>query len=132
MVPDGSGLRGRLISLTWAHDPTRYAPAKYRKACGYEAFIPLPLEGINVGLPGDSAGIISDAESAVRSLNGTAGVALRPFARILLRTESIASSKIEGLQVDSRSLARAEVSGAQRHLGPQTREVLANIDAMEM
>jgi len=38
-----------------------------------------------------------------------------PLARLLLRTESIASSKVEGMQMDVRTLARAEArSGARR------------------
>jgi Fic family protein len=56
-----------------------------------------------------------------------------PLARLLLRTESIASSKVEGLQVDARDLARAEArveTGGKA--GPTAREILANIDAMEL
>jgi Fic family protein len=52
---------------------------------------------------------------------------------LLLRTESIASSKVEGMQIDSRDLARAEVrldTGGKA--GPSATEVLANIDAMEL
>ena len=56
-----------------------------------------------------------------------------PQARLLLRTESIASSKVEGLQVDVRDLAtgeaRADTTGK---VDQTTAEVLANIDAMEL
>ena len=44
-------------------------------------------------------------------LNSAPQPALAPLARLLLRTESIASSKVEGLQADARSLARAEARG---------------------
>lgn len=55
------------------------------------------------------------------------------LARLLLRTESIASSKVEGMQVDARDLAHAEarletVGKASSTAG----EILANIDAMEL
>src|SRR5690606_19943550 len=54
-------------------------------------------------------------------------------ARLLLRTESIASSKVEGLRMGARELARAEArleSGGRA--GAQTHEILGNIDAMEL
>jgi Fic family protein len=66
-------------------------------------------------------------------LNSTNHPALEPLARLLLRTESIASSKIEGMQVDVPRLARAEARTtlAQR-VGPDAERVLANIHAMQL
>ena len=126
-------MRGRYISQTWEHDPTLYAPAKYRRACKYDAFIPQKVAVFDDALPAELAGIVSDAEAAVRSLNDRTRPALRPLARLLLRSESIASSKVEGLQVDARSLARAEANAdAGKNVGPVVAEVLANIDAMEL
>jgi Fic family protein len=54
------------------------------------------------------------------------------LARLLLRAESVASSRIEGLEIGARRLLRAE---AARELGEPTRdvtaaEVIGNIDAM--
>ncbi len=50
-----------------------------------------------------------------------------------MRTESIASSKVEGLQVDVRDLARGEARAeTQGKVSPTTAEILANIDAMEL
>jgi Fic family protein len=84
-------------------------------------------------VPAGLAGVVSDAEAAVRSLNERANPALRPLARLLLRTESIASSKVEGLQVDARTLARAEARAeGGRSIGPVVAEILANNDAMEL
>ncbi|MGD0273921.1 MAG: Fic family protein [Gaiellaceae bacterium] len=77
--------------------------------------------------------MISDAEAKIVALNAAPRAALAPLARLLLRTESIASSKIEGMQADARSLARAEArleTGGRA--GPETLEVLANIDAMQL
>lgn len=124
---------GHRVSLTWQHDPSLYAPAKYRRACKYEAFIADPLTGLPLSLPVEIAGIVSEAEAAIHGLNDAARPALAPLARLLLRTESIASSKVEGLQMGVRELARAEArmeSGGKA--GPTALEVLANIDAMEL
>jgi len=126
-------MRGRYITQTWANDPTLYAPARYRKACKYDAFVPDEVAGFNEALPAELAGVVSDAEAAVRSLNDRARPALRPLGRLLLRTESIASSKVEGLQADARGLARAEAKAdVGRSVGRNVAEVLANIDAMEL
>ncbi|WP_217914008.1 Fic family protein [Miltoncostaea marina] len=110
-----------------------YAPPRYRRACEYDAFVPEPLSGDPVSLPAETAGVLSEAERAIGALNARAHPALQPLARLLLRTESIASSKVEGLQVDARGLARAE---ARRDLGGRVGadalEVLANVDAMQL
>jgi Fic family protein len=126
-------MRGRYVTHTWAHDPTLYAPAKYRKACRYDAFIPAALAGLNPTIAAELAGVVSDAEAATRSLNDRARPALRPLARLLLRTESIASSRVEGLQANARSLARAEANADfGKNVGSGVVEILANIDAMEL
>jgi Fic family protein len=124
---------GVYVRRTWKHDPTIYAPARYRRTCGYDAFIPDPIASRNFDLSTELAGVVSDAEAAVRALNARdmPAPAPAPLARLLLRTEAVASSKVEGMQVDPWSLARAE---ARSDLGgkasPTVLEVLANIDAM--
>ncbi|MDE3174224.1 MAG: Fic family protein [Gemmatimonadota bacterium] len=122
---------GHLVPRTWQYDPTLDAPAVYKRACQYEAFVPDELASLSVQLDAQLAGLVSEAEHAIRVLNDEAGPALDPLARLLLRTESIASSKVEGLQLGVRELARAEAkaeSGSKP--SPTAMELLANIDAM--
>lgn len=124
---------GRHVALTWKHDPALFAPAKFRRACRYQAFIPEPLSGLPLTLSAEVAGVVSEAEAAIRALNDVARPALAPLARLLLRTESIASSKVEGMYLDARELARAEArveTGAR--VGATALEVMANIDAMAL
>ena len=84
-------------------------------------------------MTGEVAGVVSDAEKAIADLNRAAGPELMPLARLLLRTESIASSKVEGMQLDARSLARAEANQETgRKVGSGAAEILANIDAMQL
>lgn len=126
-------MRGQLVRKVWRYDPALYAPPRYRRACEYEAFIPELLADLSISLPGDVTAVVSDAERAIAKLNSQDDPALRPLARLLLRTESIASSKVEGMQVDTRALARAEVADETgRRVGPDAAEVLANIDAMQL
>lgn len=126
-------MRGRLISKTWEWNPALYAPARYRRACKYEAFVPDPVCGIDFDLTVGVAGTVSEAEKAILTLNARAQPALQPLARLLLRTESIASSKVEGMQVGIRQIARAE---SRMETGGRAAatvlEVLGNIDAMQL
>ncbi|MEN8148377.1 MAG: Fic family protein [Planctomycetota bacterium] len=106
-----------------------------RRSGFYFAYLADPLVGWDLSLPADVAADIADAESAVRSLNdaGVAHVSLEGLARFLLRAESVGSSRIEGLALASRRLAKAEAMIA---LGGDAGdrvavEVLGNIAAME-
>lgn len=122
---------GRLIPQTWSYDPTINAPNAYRRACTYGAFVPDELSSLLVHLDGQLAGVVSEAEHSTRQLNDTGGPALDPLARLLLRTESIASSKVEGMQLGVRELARAEAKAESGITpSPTVLELLGNIDAM--
>jgi Fic family protein len=126
-------VRGTLVRRTWEYDPARYAPPRFRRACQYESFVPDELSTFAEPFSADLVGVVSDAETALHRLNAHARPALAPLARLLLRTESIASSKVEGMQVDARDLARAEArleSGGKA--GSTAAVILANIDAMEL
>src|SRR3989304_4216164 len=125
-------MRGHLLRRVWKYNPALHAPPRYRRACKYDAFVPEPIADLAISLPGEMGAVVSEAETAIARLNSQASPALVPLARLLLRTESIASSKVEGMQVDARTLARAEVAhAAGRSIGTNAIEVLANIDAMQ-
>jgi Fic family protein len=125
-------VRGTLVDRLWEAEPGLYAPPRYRRPCRYDAFLPQQLAQLP-DLDVRVAGVVSAAETAIRDLNADAQPALDPLARLLRRTESIASSKVEGMQVDARALARAEArAGAGQRIGPEAAEILANIDAMQL
>jgi Fic family protein len=102
--------------------------------CDYEAYVPDPLVGRTVTLDGAVAADVTDAETAVMRLDARAATLAdtEGLARLLLRAESVASSRIEGLEVGARKLLRSE---AARQLGERAidltaAEVLGNINAM--
>lgn len=127
-----SGMPGDHIRLIWRHDPTRRAPSAYRGTCAYDAFVPERLADLGLMLDGAMAGVVSNAERTIRELNlkstGTGG----PLAALLLRTESLASSGVEGRAIGARILAeaspRAEVG---LRVSVPAGEVLASVDAMQ-
>lgn len=125
-------MRGHFETRTWEAQPQlTQAPPRFRRACGYKVFLPEPLEADIYDLPGEIATVVSEAEVAISQLSHF-GPRLAPLARLLLRTESIASSKVEGLQVDAKQLARAEVrDDIGRKASVEALEILANVDAMQ-
>lgn len=126
-------MRGELVRKMWPANLDLNAPVQYRRACEYDTFLPFPVAGLNPDIPGDIALRISDAERAISDLNREARPELMPLARLLLRTESIASSKVEGMQVDARTLARAEANLENgRSIGTNAAEIIGNIDAMQL
>lgn len=126
-------MRGQYERRTWQYDPTLYAPARYRRACHYDVFLPEPLSPFEPTLAASTVGAVSEAERRVQKLGDGASQVLGPLARLLLRTESIASSKVEGLSIDARDLARGEArADTGGKVNATTAEVLANIDAMEL
>jgi len=107
---------------------------KDSRGCEYEAYVPDRLVGRSFTFDGEVAANIADAETSIVRLNheATSLVDTEALARILLRAESFASSRIEGLEIGARRLLRAE---AARSLGDDPSdvtavEVLGNIDAM--
>ena len=109
-------------------------PRRDRQSCEYELYIPDPVGGRSIALDGPVAADVADAETAITRLNLEARALSNSeaLARLLLRSESVASSKIEGLEVGAHRLLRA---GAAREAGEETTdvtaaEVLGNIEAM--
>jgi Fic family protein len=123
----------RVIRRRWPGNPD--APSRRgREACDYEAYEPDRLTGRKVTLDGDVAADVTDAEAAINKLDAESSALAdtEALARLLLRAESVASSRIEGLEIGARKLLRAE---AAHQLGKRTHdvtaeEVLGNIDAM--
>jgi len=124
----------KVIRRQWQAELGSGLPRKDRRSCEYEAYVPDPLVSRPLTLDGDVAADVADAERAITALDvaGSVLVDTEALARLLLRAESVASSKIEGLEIGGRRLLRAE---AARDLGEEpsdvtAAEVLGNIDAM--
>ena len=124
----------KVVKRRWRNEVTSELPRKDRASCDYEAYIPDPLVEGQVKLDGDVAADVADAERAIAQFDtrATTLADTEALARLLLRAESVASSRIEGLEVGGRRLLRAEAAIA---LGEEpndatANEVLGNIQAM--
>ena len=119
-----------VVTLRWEGDPGGYGGRRSRASFTYEAFVPDPIAKLAVALPGDTALLVSLAESEIRALNsGPTTGGLDAVGALLLRAESVASSRIEGLELSQRNLARAlfDPSAAKG----TARLVAGNVRAME-
>ncbi len=99
----------------------------------FDAYVPDPISGFEPEVTGSISGLLSDADAAVRGLNRldpARANQIEAMARQLLRQESLASSRIEGLLISHKRISEAGYD--PRGAGDQrAREVLANIEAME-
>ncbi len=124
----------KVLKRRWRSEVGSGLPRRDRASCEYEAYLPDRLVGRAVRLDGEVAADVTDAEAAITRFDTKASALAdtEALARLLLRAESVASSKIEGLEVGGRRLLRAEVVQALGdHASDVTAvEVLGNIEAM--
>ena len=123
---------------TKRYERRRWTPAEgafggrsSRRRFDYDAFLPDSIAELEPTLPADIAGVVTEAEVAVRELNAGAPElgALEALSRQLLRAEALASSRIEGLEMSHRRVARAAFDSDEADA--TARFVLGNVRAME-
>jgi Fic family protein len=123
-----------LIKLRWDPAPVTGLSRKDRKSCDYTAYIPDLLDHRRWHLDASAAADVTDAELAIARLNGRVSALAdsEAMARLLLRAEAVASSKIEGLEVGGRRLLRAQLAQdlQDERSDITATEVLNNIEAM--
>ena len=115
----------------WTADLEAFGGRKSRRGLVYRAFVPDPIAELDLYLPADVAEAAGAAAAAIAELDARppGGPSWEALGRQLLRTESVASSRIEGLEISQRRLARA--SFGQAHADLTAESVLGNIAAME-
>lgn len=124
---DVFGLRPGRVDLLW-HDPSGPYGRKHRGPYRYDAFVPARLAEVDLVIPASLAGDLERAARAVADLNHSRTANLDAVAGPLLRSESVASSRIENLRVSHRRVAEALVD--PQHAPAAAREVANNVAAM--
>lgn len=98
---------------TWEHQEwTRIAdhvPRRERRTGPYRSYLPDTLVDSAVSLSPHLSRRIAEAESAVRQLARRGAHGLASVSRFLLRSEAIASSRIEGIAPSAKNVALAEL-----------------------
>jgi Fic family protein len=119
----------REVELTWSPEMAAFGTRAARKTFTYRAYVPGLLSEREWLVPADLSNAMALAERACRELEDhTAEIGLDTVARQLLRADSVASSRIEGLIISNRRLARA---GATPRHDLTAQSVLANVRAVE-
>lgn len=121
------------LTAIWRGAPDAFGPRKYRRPCEYSAYVPDLLGTHVLDLSTELAADVADTERALAAFEGAPDQGLEQLARFLLRAEAVASSKIEGLQVNSRRLARheARIAAGIPDRDATADAVLGNVMAMQ-
>lgn len=120
----------RFVERRWEGHPGAYGGRRARASFAYQAFVPDPIETLDPPTTFEAADAVAAAEEAVRELNVSGSVTgLEAVGALLLRSEAIASSRIEGYELSQRNLARALID--PRAARGTARTVAANVVAME-
>jgi len=116
--------------------PSPNAPARDDRAGGkYSTYRPDLLMDRPLALASDVSDLSWQVENAVRRLGDRPGArGLEGLARFLLRSEAIASSRIEGLQVSPQQVGLAEIAEEEaltaQSVNSTAKRVAANISAL--
>lgn len=123
----------RLVERYWEPSFASGLPRRERQGCTYRAYVPDEVARRSWQFDGETAAALSEAEAALGREHRSGALAdTEVLARLLLRAEAVASSRIEGLEVGGRRLLRAEaaIELGERQMDVTAEEVLANIHAM--
>ena len=116
-------------SVRWEPQGMRHASAGLPRYGTYHPAVPADIADLVLDL---SPSVIADAEHAsneIARFDAELGGGIAPFAAVLLRSESAASSQIENLTASARAIAEAELPGGR---GKRNAEmVVANTAAMQ-
>ncbi|BBY57791.1 Fic family protein [Mycolicibacterium sarraceniae] len=105
--------------------------AAQRQAGEYDAAIPAAIADLEADLP---ANVLANADEASREIarfDAELGQEIAPFASVLLRSESAASSHIENLTASARAIAEAEALGGGGDGRRNATLIVANTEAMK-
>jgi Fic family protein len=123
---------GRHEELFWPSEPTAYGGGRARRGGAYRAFVPAPIAARDFSFSSEASAILHTAtkELARFAEDPPKRGRLGAVAQNLLRSESVASSKIEGVAISHKRLARAEFEGGKHRADNKAVEVLGNVEAM--
>ncbi|OBF84994.1 cell filamentation protein Fic [Mycobacterium sp. 852002-51163_SCH5372311] len=116
-------------NVRWEPEGARYVSAALPKYRTYHPAVPAEIADLVLDLP---PSVFTEAESASREItrfDAELGGEIAPFAAVLLRSESAASSQIENLTASARAIAEAELPGGKAKRNAEM--IVANTAAMQ-
>jgi Fic family protein len=126
---------GHYEKRVWPGEHGAYGRGRNVRLGGaYRAFVPDPIGERRFALEGETGALLHEAGKALAQLNSDPPrvTRLNAVAQNLLRSESVASSRIEGVVISHKRLARvAYQKGGERFGDHRAAEVLGNVEAMK-
>ncbi|BBZ32678.1 Fic family protein [Mycolicibacterium confluentis] len=116
-------------NVRWEPQGRRHAGQTLPKYGTYHPAVPAGITDLTLDLP---PAVWAEAESASREIarfDAELGGEIAPFAAVLLRSESAASSQIENLTASARAIGEAELPGGKAKRNAQI--IVANTAAMQ-
>src|SRR5680860_1731788 len=113
----------------WESSVDSGVPRSDQRAGLYQRYVPDLLDGAGLAVDGDIARQVTSVERSLRVLNGPGAEGLAGIARFLLRSEAIASSRIEGIAPSAQQVALAELGQSEtvRGISEQAKLVANNM-----
>lgn len=125
---------GHRETRNWHPQPSGLGSRRQRRGGEFEAFVPARIADRRFSLDEDAVAAIASASGALARLNASRPriTSLNALATSILRSESAASSRIEGVAISHKRLARAAFHGLEhRRIDNKAAEVLGNVEAMK-
>ena len=122
---------GRWVTRRWENMHGTGLRRRDRRSGQYHAYVPDTLSGASLRLSADAEALAMKAEDRVRRISASPD--MTAVARFLLRSEAIASSRIEGIAPSAHKVALAELGQSEevKGLSEQARAVAHNVTAVK-
>lgn len=114
----------------WEVNPDGLIPNRIRKLekLPYQsAVVPEIANTARLDISNESVSLLVEASHEIARFDDELGIELAPFSAVLLRTESVASSKIENLSASAANISLAELGDPSRR---NATIIVANVAAM--
>lgn len=114
----------------WEPNPSGLVPNRVRRLekLPYQAaVVPEIANTARLDISNESLSVLVEASHEIARFDDELGIALAPFSAVLLRSESVASSKIEKLSASAKTISLAEL-GDPSHRNANI--IVANVAAM--
>ena len=113
----------------WESSVDSGVPRSAQRSGTYLRYVPDSIDGLALAVDGELSRRVTTVERSIRALNGPGAESLAGIARFLLRSEAIASSRIEGIAPSAQQVALAELGQSEtvRGVSEQARLVANNV-----
>lgn len=113
----------------WESNIDSGVPKAEQRSGAYRRYVPDFLDGAGLAVDGEVSRAVTAVERSIRALNGPGAEGLAGITRFLLRSEAIASSRIEGIAPSAQQVALAELGQSEtvRGISEQAKLVANNM-----